>query len=373
MRTWGSFANFTDQTSEFGYLGPKGQVRSFDLQNDPHFRGLQSEQGNEYADPTRLNQLLGEELRTAGIQNDKGLQAAEALDLSYFKSGGELFLQGLNLYKVGNPGDNDLLRQLEWGHLKPGDPDYARARDLAEQRFKVAYAGHIEYETKLKFSKEAAKYQAEKLDLASYDTDKLFNRGLNLFDKNADPRQEQLLRDLRDGKLKVGSAAYEEARALAEARYKVAYQKALEPPPKANWLKTLVSVVIAAVVVYFTAGAASVWAAGYTGATVTAAGTVATTVTAAGVSSVSIAGVAATAIGSAVGAYAGAVIGAGIQTGSLSKALKAGENSLKGGVASIIVNVAAASLGFTAGNVGGLLGTSERIGQAVVNSVTPLP
>lgn len=108
---------------------------------------------------------------------------------------------------------------------------------------------------------------------------------------------------------------------------------------------------IAAVIVYFTAGAASVWAAGLTGATTTTAAGVTTvvTTTAAGVST---AGVAAVGIGSAIGAYAGAVVSAGIQTGSLDKGLKAGENSLKGGIANIIVSTALAASGLSATNVG---------------------
>ena len=354
-----------------GYIKPDGQAHEFNLQRDPHFQDFQRQQGyGEWGGQGNTDAALGQNLRTAGLQNQKGQQAAAGIDFGYFQEDRSLFLQGLDLYKFGNRGDNGLLQQLQNGQIGPGHPDYERARALAEERFKLAYASQVEYNTKAHFTAEAAKYQADQLDLAAYDNGKLFKSGLNLYDKRGDPEQERLLKLLENGELKPDHPRYAEIRGLAEARYKVAYAKALEPPKKGSWLKTLVAVVIAAVVVYFTAGAASVWAAGLTGAsTTTVAGvtTVAVTTTA---GTVSVAGVAATAIGSAVGAYAGAVISAGIQTGSLSKALAAGENSFKGGVAGILVNTAMAAAGVSAGNLGGSLGMSKQVGEAIYGTVT---
>lgn len=354
-----------------GYIQPDGQAHEFNLQRDSHFQDFQRQQGyGEWGGYGNTDSALGQNLRTAGLQNQKGQQAAAGIDFGYFQEDRSLFLQGLDLYKFGNRGDNGLLQQLQNGQIGPGHPDYERARALAEERFKLAYASQVEYNTKAHFTAEAAKYQADQLDLAAYDNGKLFKSGLNLYDKRGDPEQERLLKLLENGELKPDHPRYAEIRGLAEARYKVAYAKALEPPKKGSWLKTLAAVVIAAVVVYFTAGAASGWAAaGISGATATSA-TGAVVVAGTAGTAATVGGIAATAIGSAVGAYAGAVISAGIQTGSLNKALKAGENSFKGGVAGIIVNTAVAAMGLTVGNVGGALGVSESVANAVVNTVT---
>ena len=337
---------------EIGYIQTDGQAHAFDITSDQHFRQFQSSASSGTGNN---NSLLGANLRTAGIQNQKGQDAIANIGFDWAKDDKALFYQGVNLYNYGNKADNALLRQLELGQITPGSTDYARARALAEQRFTQAYQASVEYELKKKFTKEGAKYQAAQLSFDDFDAGKLFNSGLNLFDKKGDPEQERLLGELKAGNLKPGDARYAEIRGLAEARYRVAYQKALEPPKKPNPLKQLVAVVVAAVVTYFTAGAATGWAA-------TALGTTAGATT--------VSGIAATAIGSAVGSYAGTVISAGIQTGSMSKALAAGENSLKGGLANIVVSTALAATGLNGGNIGTALGMSDKVGQAVLNTMT---
>ncbi|WP_169804813.1 hypothetical protein, partial [Hydrogenophaga taeniospiralis] len=167
-----------------GYIQPDGQAHEFNLQRDPHFQDFQRQQGyGEWGGQGNTDSALGQNLRNAGLQNQKGQQAAAGIDFGYFQEDRSLFLQGLDLYKFGNRGDNGLLQQLQNGQIGPGHPDYERARGLAEERFKLAYASQVEYNTKAHFTAEAAKYQADQLDLAAYDNGKLFKSGLNLYDK----------------------------------------------------------------------------------------------------------------------------------------------------------------------------------------------
>lgn len=368
---WGATSGFT-----LGYLDPNAQGHTFNIHSDPHFRNLHQQQhdatmfGSEGQGNT--NALLGEALRQGAVQHQLGQQAVANLDLSQFKDDQALFFQGFDLFAVGNLTDRaeqELLERLSTGQITPGHPDYERARALAEERFKLGYAQMVEYERPQAFNEFGARWQAQSQNLTGVSDADLFNQGFDLYDRKADPRQEQLLRDLQSGQLKPGMAGYEEARALAEARYRVALEQALTPPKNDPW-KQIVAIVVAAVVVYFTAGAASGWAASYTGATVGATGTVATTVTVGGVTSVSMAGVAANAIGATIASVAGSVVSAGIQTGSLSQALKAGEGALKGGVAGIAVNMALGSMGIGVETLGGSLGLSKETGEAIYNGVS---
>lgn len=377
---WGGNAGSgasTDPSFQLGYVRDDGSAQFFNL-SDKHFRDSQIKSswsgdsgGLEFGrDNAWFNAMVGQELKAAADKREKGLNAAAGIDMGYFQDSKALFMQGIDLYRHVNKGDWGLLDGLRTGAIGPGHPDYARARALSEDAFKQAYVFHNEYDTKLKYTKEAAAYQANQLQLGGVSNADLFGKGLNLFDKRGDPEQERLLGMLQAGQLSESHPRYQEIRGLAEARFKVAYQKALEPPKKPNPIKQIVAVVIAAIVVYFTAGLASGWAGAALGASTTATGAVATTVvTATGVTTVSVAGVAATAIGSAVGAYAGAVVGAGIQTGSMSKALAAGENSLKGGVAGILVNTALAAAGVSGVDISSSLGVSERVGQAIYNTI----
>ncbi|PKO77885.1 MAG: hypothetical protein CVU21_05590 [Betaproteobacteria bacterium HGW-Betaproteobacteria-15] len=373
---WGATSGFT-----LGYLDPNAQGHTFNIHSDPHFRNLHQQQhdatmfGSEGQGNT--NALLGEALRQGAVQHQLGQQAVANLDLSQFKDDQALFFQGFDLFGVGNLTDRaeqELLERLSTGQITPGHPDYERARALAEERFKLGYAQMVEYERPQAFNEFGARWQAQSQNLTGVSDAELFNQGFDLYDRKADPRQEQLLRDLQSGQLKPGMAGYEEARALAEARYRVALEQALTPPKNDPW-KQIVAIVVAAVVVYFTAGAASGWAASaIPGATTTVASTsmvggVAVTTTSTVIATSTVAGAAATAIGSAVGAYAGAVVSAGIQTGSLSQALKAGEGTLKGGVAGILVNMALTGVGLDAGAISGGLGVSKQSGESIYSGL----
>src|SRR5690606_29594729 len=130
------------------------------------------------------------------------------------------FMQGLDLYRHVNKGDWYLLDGLRTGQITAGHPDYARALALSQDAFRQAYAYHTEYETQRKYTKESAKWQADNADLGKFSDQELFEK-FYLFDKKADARGEQLLRDLQAGRLRVGTPEYEEARALADARTRV--------------------------------------------------------------------------------------------------------------------------------------------------------
>ena len=334
---------------QIGYIQPDGQAHAFDLVKDPHFRAFQNSAGygageygsdlnagNIYSGNNLNNALLGANLRTAAIQNQKGQQAVANLSFEWAQDDRALFYQGINLYNYGNKADNALLRQLELGQITAGSADHVRARALAEQRFREAYAAQVEYELKAKFTKEGAKYQAEQLKFDDFDSNKLFNSGLNLFDKKGDPEQERLLRALQAGNLKPGDARYDEIRGLAEARYRVAYQKALEPPKKANPWKQIVGVVIAAVAIYFGQAQIATWAMNI-GSAVGATSTFAVNAIATGIS-----------------ASISTSISTTIATGSLEKGLTAG---LKAGATGLVSGGLYAMVG------GGMVG--ETIANAL--------
>ncbi|WP_169804816.1 hypothetical protein, partial [Hydrogenophaga taeniospiralis] len=129
------------------------------------------------------------------------------------------------------------------------------------------------------------------------------------------PEQERLLKLLENGELKPDHPRYAEIRGLAEARYKVAYAKALEPPKKSSWVKQLVGVVIAAVAIYFGQAQIAAWALNI-GAAVGATSAFAVQV-----------------IGTAISATISSSISTTIATGSVSKGLQAG---LKAGATGLL-------------------------------------
>lgn len=359
--------NQTKNTT-FGYIQPDGQAHEF-AQDNPFIQsgfGAPWERGEW--EPEQRN--MGEALNQAANQHQVRVQTLQGLDLSHFKDDRALFMQGLDLYKHVSDQDRTLLDGLKNGQITPSHPQYAQARALAQGAFTQAYGDHVEYETRLKHSKESAAWQAQNINLSGISDQALFTMGYNLFDSRASEHQEGLLKRLQAGELKVGSAEYQEARTLAEARFRVDHQQALEPPKKVSSWKKLVSVVAVAVVAFYTAGAVSAWAGQVLGATLTTSGAVATTVTTAGVTSVSVTGVAATAIGSAAASMTSATIGTAIQTGSVSQGIKAAGNSLKGGVAQVAVSTALAAAGISGTGIGETIGVSEKVGNAIYNTVS---
>ncbi len=305
-----------DPSFTVGYIRPDGQAHEFKL-NDRHFQGFASQQGNgEWgASAEDLNRTLGQELGKAAVQHQAGQQAAANIDFGVFKEDRALFMQGMNLYQHVGKNDWYLLDGLKSGQITQGSADYERARELAQQAFRTAYAYHTEYQTQLKHTKESAAYQAKTADLGRYSDQELFEQGLRLYDKRASERQEQLLRDLQAGRLTPGTPDYVEARALAEARYRVALQKALEPPKKPSFFKQLAGVFIAAVAIYFGQTQIATWAMNIG--------------TAVGATSA----FAVQAIGTTISATISSSISTTIATGSVSKGLQAG---LKAGATSLL-------------------------------------
>lgn len=222
--------------------------------------------------------------------------------------------------------------------------------------------------------KATVRHEARTINLSGISDHALFAQGYNLFSSGLSDQEVQALERLQAGQLSVGSAAYNQARALAEARFKDAHVRAvdqsLEPPKKTSSWKKLVSIVVVAVVAFYTAGAVSAWAGQMLGATLTTSGAVATTVTTAGVTSVSVAGVAATAIGSAAASMASAAIGTAVQTGSVNQGVKAAGDSLKGGLAQVAVSTALAASGISGTGIGETMGVSEKVGNAIYNTVS---
>ncbi|WP_374411186.1 DUF637 domain-containing protein [Hydrogenophaga sp.] len=326
----------TDPSFQLGYIRDDGSAQFFNL-SDKHFRGSQSQGawsgdsgGLEFGrDDAWINAMLGQELRSAADKREKGLNAAAGIDMGYFQDSKALFMQGIDLYRHVNKGDWGLLDGLRTGAIGPGHPDYERARTLSEDAFRQAYVYHTEYDTKLKYSKEAAAYQANQLQLTGVSNADLFGKGLNLFDKRGDPEQERLLGMLQRGELSESHPRYQEIRGLAEARFKVAYQKALEPPPKPNPLKQIVAVVVAAVAIMLAQPYIATWAMSV-GSAVGATSAFAVQ-----------------AIGSAISASISSSISTAIVTGSVSKGLQAG---LKAGAAGVLTGGLQVMMG------GGLVG-----------------
>ncbi|WP_284306496.1 DUF637 domain-containing protein [Hydrogenophaga electricum] len=328
-----------EQDFVLGYIRGDGLAHDFeDGLGNLHFKNVgQSEE------------KLGEQLRQGAQQHWLGQQAAGAIDFGAFKADRELFLQGVNPYGYVNKADHWLLNGLRNGSIQPGHPDYERARALAEQGFRSAYAAQVEYGFRPTFTKEGAAYQANKLELNTYSDSQFFEDGLYLY-KNISQHDRELLDGLRHGLIKPGDALYNEARALAEARYRAAFQKALEPPKKSDPIKQLVAVVVAVVAAWVIGPMVTQWAAGFVpGATATVgagasassvlAGTMGTTAT--------VGSVVATGIGSTVAGMASAAINTTIVTGDLGKGLDAAGKALTSGVVSTAINALVPGLGIT--------------------------
>ncbi|GLS13041.1 DUF637 domain-containing protein [Hydrogenophaga electricum] len=315
-----------EQDFVLGYIRGDGLAHDFeDGLGNLHFKNVgQSEE------------KLGEQLRQGAQQHWLGQQAAGAIDFSQFKEDRELFLQGVNPYGYVNKADHWLLNGLRNGSIQPGHPDYERARALAEQGFRSAYAAQVEYDFRPTFTKEGAAYQANKLELDTYSDSQFFEDGLYLY-KNISQHDRELLDGLRHGLIKPGDALYNEARALAEARYRAAFQKALEPPKKSDPFKQLVGLVVAAVAVFMAQPYLAGWATGIGGAV--------------GTTSV----IAVNAIEAAISGAIASSISTTIITGDIGKGLEAG---FKGAVN-----------GAMSAGLYGVIGGAD-IGKVLANSVS---
>ena len=344
---------------------------------------------SEGAGPAQSFDAFIKQLRDDAVKNDKTVRSqtsANSLDLSGVNPN-SLFGEGYNLFSYGsnsNPNrdlENDFLKRLQAGQLTVGSSDYLEASRIAQERYRIAYATRLETGKPLQYSVADAQRKANELKLSGINANELFGQGFDLFQFNKALRangeaENVLLARLQNGELTPGSSEYAQATQIAQERLRQAYSLSLSPPPPKSipkW-KLIAGIVVGAVLMFVTAGAAAAFIGPMMGASLTAAGSVMTMVGGA----VSVAGVAATAVGAAVGSFVGAVIGTSITTGSFSAGLQAGVNSLKGGLAGIVVNTALAMAGISAGGmqdaVGGALGvgaeTAGRVSSAIYSTIS---
>ena len=282
---------------------------------------------------------------------------------------------------------NELLRRLQNGQLTPGSAEYNQASQIAQDRYRYAYATRLETNKPLKFSKEDAQRKANQLNLSDVD---LFQQsaelGFDLFQYNPSLQpngaaENALLARLKNGELTAGSSEYNQAVQIAQDRFRIAYSVALSPPPPKSvpkW-KLIVGAVVGAVLTFVTAGALAPFVASaltaVAGTVVAATSLVVTSI--AGVMAINrlscaamshIAGVMASALG--------AIASTSITTGSLSQGLKAGGKALvSGSVKGIVANAIGAGfigdiIGAAAGNTvayGGNFG--DNLQGAFINGV----
>ncbi|MBT9514594.1 MAG: hypothetical protein IV104_19815 [Acidovorax sp.] len=335
---------------ELGYVIPGGQAHAFDLKKNPHFAtSFMGAGGNETGDINpRSNSILAQNLAKATSQHIKGQQVASGINFSAFEEDRALFMQGVDLYAhVNSPAEQATLDALKRGTLKPGDAGYEAAQALAQRSFSRAWAQHVEYDSAIVHNRESAHYQGQKLQLQGTGDRDLFQQGLNLYCKSCDAEQEEGLRKLAQGQLKEGDAGYQQARDLAEQRFKLAYENSLMPPPKKSLFKQLVAVVVAAVAAFFIGPAVAGWLSGVIpGATATSAAG-ATVVAGTSGTTLTVGGALASGIGSAVATTTSAFLSTGIATGSVSQGLKAAGQALKGGLVTAAVGMVAPALGYT--------------------------
>lgn len=325
----------SDKGLTLGYIQDNGQAHQFDLQTNPYFTpwNLQALQDIPSAAP----ELLGQNLRTAARQHTKGQKAVGDIDFGYFKDDVGLFMQGFDITGYANSAqEKELLLALRNGSIPPGDARYAQARALAEGAFRQGWASHIEFETKLVYNRESAHWQAQHLPLERLGDRELFQKGLNLYCGSCDARPEALLRQLEAGSLKDTDAGYQEARDLAEARFKLAYENSLIPPKKKSLFKQLVAVVVAAVAAYFVQAWAANWASSLLGST-----------TASTVSSVVAAGIGTTAAG-----MTSSFLSTTILTGDPKQGFKAAGKALTSGLVATAINTLAPGLDLPADSWG---------------------
>jgi hypothetical protein len=366
-------ANNLNFTGDLSYLNRQGQVvkldiNAADLASSSYF----GDSGDASIDRQAWLRHLNQQAKT--LDKREGFQiAANSLDLSSYNPN-DLFRDGYDLYQYGKnqsnwQSNNDLLRRLQNGQLSPGSSEYSQASQIAQDRYRYAYATRLETNKPLKFSKEDAQRKANQLNLSDVDPSELFNQGFDLFRYNPalqpnGAAENALLNRLKNGELTPGSSEYNQATQIAQERLRIAYSVSLSPPPPkkvAPW-KLIVGAVVGAVLTFVTAGALAPFVAS---ALTAVAGTV---VAATSLVVTSIAGVMASALG--------AIASTSITTGSLSQGLKAGGKALvSGSVKAIVANAIGAGfigdiIGAAAGNTvayGGNFG--DNLQGAFINGV----
>ena len=370
-------ANNLNFTGDLGYLNRQGQVvgLNMDAANNAS-SSFSNDSGDASIDRQAWLRHLNQQAKT--LDKREGFQIqANSLDLSGYNPT-DLFRDGYDLYQYGKnqsnwQSNNDLLRRLQNGQLTPGSAEYNQASQIAQDRYRYAYATRLETNKPLKFSKEDAQRKANQLNLDGINPKELFDQGYDLFKYNPalqpnGAAENALLNRLKNGELTPGSNEYNQATQIAQERLRIAYSVALSPPPPkktAAW-KLIVGAVVGAVLTFVTAGALAPFVlSALTGATV------------AGASALIAGGfVAGTAIGAVTTAVAGIVAGAigtlastTITTGSFSQGLKAAGNSLVSGSVSAIVG-AVIGVGFDFAGLSGLEGTAGTISTVAQNTLS---
>ena len=359
--------------NDIGYFNRQGQVVALNTEDAYRYTSIETDGGtitNRQAWLQHLNQQAQKLDRREGYQIQ-----ANSLDLSGYNPT-DLFRDGYDLYKYDphnsqGASQNELLRRLQNGQLTPGSDEYNRASQIAQERYRTQYWVHLEYNTKLKFSKEDAQRKANQLQLSSVDATELFNQGLDLFKFAQNPAERNLLQRLKNGEIQAGSAEYDQAKALAEQRFRDAYAKSLEPPKSIPKWKLIVGAVVGAVLTFVTAGAlAPILAGMYTGLAGAALTTALATggVLAAGGAMASVMTVA-TAIAGVVAGAVGTLASTTITTGSLSQGIRAAGNSLVSGSVSAIVG-AVIGVGFDFAGLSNLQGTAGTISTVAQNTLS---
>lgn len=370
-------ANNLNFTGDLGYLNRQGQVvgLNMDAANNAS-SSFTNDSGDASIDRQAWLRHLNQQAKT--LDKREGFQiAANSLDLSGYNPN-DLFRDGYDLFQYGKnqsnwQSNNDLLRRLQNGQLTPGSSEYNQASQIAQDRYRYAYATRLETNKPLKFSVADAQRKANQLNLSDVDPSELFNQGYDLFQYNPalqpnGAAENALLNRLKNGELTPGSSEYNQATQIAQERLRIAYSVALSPPPPkktAAW-KLIVGAVVGAVLTFVTAGALAPFVlSALTGATV------------AGASALIAGGfVAGTAIGAVTTAVAGIVAGAigtlastTIVTGSLNQGIKAAGNSLVSGSVSAIVG-AVIGVGFDFAGLSNLQGTAGTISNIAQNTLS---
>ena len=140
-------ANNLNYTGDLGYLNRQGQVvgLNMDAANNAS-SSFSNDSGDASIDRQAWLRHLNQQAKT--LDKREGFQIqANSLDLSGYNPT-DLFRDGYDLYQYGKnqsnwQSNNDLLRRLQNGQLTPGSAEYNQASQIAQDRYRYAYATRI--------------------------------------------------------------------------------------------------------------------------------------------------------------------------------------------------------------------------------------
>jgi hypothetical protein len=239
--------DFTWRPNAGLYTGA-GNGSGQNAQLDPMYSGWANSPGGAYSGanyaegggaPQSFNDFIKQQQAEA-LANDKRVRSqttANSLDLSNTNVN-TLFGEGYNLFDYGNKtnpnlaAENEYLRKLQNGEFNAGSADYTEASRIAQERYRIAYATRLETNKPLQYSVADSQRKANELNLVDTNPNKLFGDGYDLF--NYDPltnpngaAENALLTRLQNGQLTPGTTEYEEAKSIAQQRYRNAYSNSL--------------------------------------------------------------------------------------------------------------------------------------------------